>query len=206
MKIGILGTGNVGANLGRRFSAVGHSILFGTRNPHNDLVADLVRDTLGGAGSYSEAVEYGEVVVLALPWSVAEDLLPAFEMNGKIVIDAMNAVAWENGPVPGVEESVGEMIAAVQPHAKVVKAFNAIGAESLMDPTFRGYHADAYICGNDEEAKKTVMDLAESIGFNAVDAGPLRNAKLVENLAILWIHLSTLGGLGRDTAFKLIER
>jgi predicted dinucleotide-binding enzyme len=92
------------------------------------------------------------------------------------------------------------------PGTRLVKAFNTFGAEFHADPKLGATSADLYLAGDDVEAKRALSDLARTLGFEPVDVGPLRNARHLESLAILWIHLATVGGKGRDVAFKLLHR
>ena len=87
-----------------------------------------------------------------------------------------------------------------------MKAFNTIGAENMLNPQFGSMIASMLICGDDPGAKSIVSKLAEEIGFEAIDAGPLSNARLLEPFALLWIYLAVKQGLGRNIAFKLLRR
>ena len=105
---------------------------------------------------------------------------------------------------PGSLPSAAEDIAKWVPEARVVKAFNSLGAEHLLNTQFGSQQADTFICGDDEAAKAVVKQLAEDIGFGVIDAGSLSNAHLLESLAKLWITLSRR--VGREIAFKLLQR
>jgi NADPH-dependent F420 reductase len=206
MKIGIIGAGNIGGNFGRRWAEKGHEITFGVREPakHKALV-----EACGGRAKTSDvrtAVQASDVVLLAVPWNaVAGVIKDAGSFAGKILIDATNALKWNDGPEPAVTDtSAAQKIAEMAPGARIVKAFNTLGAEHVLAPTVGGLPADAYLCSDDGGARDTVKKLAEEIGLRAIDAGPLRNARLTEHFALLWIHLATKGGLGRNSAFKLL--
>ncbi len=208
-KIGILGAGNVGGNLGRAWAQQGHEVVFGVRDPGSD----KVRQALAAAGeavravTLSEAAAWGDIVVIAVPWAAVPDTLAgAGDLRGKIVVDTTNAIRWENGPVKAVDTAAAEMIAGWLPGSYLVKAFNTIGAEHMLQPDFNGVRADMFICGDNAAARATVATLVRDIGFEARDAGPLRNAALLESLGTLWIHMATVGGLGRNVAFKLLEK
>ena len=124
------------------------------------------------------------------------------------IINFTNPVGWDGGPVwsPPPEGSNSAALAAALPGARVVKAFNTFGAEFHADPSLPGGPADVQIAGDDDAARQQVAAIAERSGFTPVDAGPLRNAALLESLAVLWIHLATVGGRGRNAAFRLISR
>lgn len=205
MKIGILGAGNIGGNLGKRWAQRGHDVRFGVRDAAK--VADLVA-ACGGkaqAATVADAASWGDVLVVAVPWAAVSDVLAAAgDVKGKVLIDATNALKWEDGPVHAVATSAAEEIAA-KTGAKVVKAFNTLGAEHIADPVVHGQKADVFLAGDDADAKRVVGKLAEEIGFDVVDAGPLRNARFAEQLAIGWIHVAMMGGLGRNVAFKLLR-
>jgi 8-hydroxy-5-deazaflavin:NADPH oxidoreductase len=206
MKIGILGAGKIGGNLGRRWAAAGHEIRFGTRKP--EALASLVEACGEGAkaSDVGAAAELAEVVVLAVPWAAVSEVLDAAgDLAGKILVDATNALAWSDGPEAALATSAAETIAELRPEARVVKAFNTLGAEHILDPVVGGQPADVFLATDDDEARGVVSGLAEQIGFVPIDLGPLRNARLAEGIAIAWIHLAMRGGLGRNIAFKLLR-
>jgi hypothetical protein len=208
MKIGIIGAGTVGSSLGRALAAHRHEIRFGVRDVHK--ARELVEQCgpHASASDLAGAVHFASVVVLALPWAaVKEGLKAAGPLDGRILIDCTNPVGWDEGPVvlPVEGRSGAEAIARLVPDARIVKAFNTHGAEFLLNPRVGDMRADTYICGDDADARATVRGLAEQLGFDVIDAGPLRNAALLEHLAVLWIHLALRGGLGRDIAFKLLR-
>jgi hypothetical protein len=180
--------------------------MFGVRKIEQAKVKNLLEsiDAPVQAGSVAEAAAFGEVVLLAVPWtSVFEVIEQAGNLTGKILIDATNNIV----PDPGEQlPSAAETIAGWAGGAKVVKAFSTTGAANLVDPRYGPDHIDTFICGDDDEAKRTVTELAESIGLEVVDAGPLTNAALVESLGQLWAQLAYPLGMGQDIAFKLLRR
>ncbi len=208
MRIAIIGVGNVGGNLGRLWAARGHEISFGVRDVHAEKVRALLKDAgpTATAASIADAVANAEVVVLAVPWDVAEEVVRSTGLSGKILVDATNPIA------PGLELATdhttcgAELVARWAPDARVVKAFNTIGADNLGNPTFGDQHATMFVCGDEPAAKRIVQSLSEELGFEAVDSGPLANARLLEPMAMLWIRLAMVEGLGRDIAFKLLRR
>ena len=204
VKIGILGAGNIGGNLGKGWAAAGHEVVFGVRDPQGDKT-QAVSAAAGAnarAGSVREAADFGEVVALAVPWAaVSETLAEAGDLGGKVLIDCTNRM----GPVaPGSAASAGEDVARLAPSARVVKAFNTAGYENLADPRYGALVATAFIAGDDEQAKATVTRLAQDLGFEVEDAGPLANAALLESLTRLWIQLARTHG--RNIAFTLLRR
>jgi predicted dinucleotide-binding enzyme len=209
MKIAILGAGSVGGALGRLWAARDHTICFGVPNPDSDKVRAVV-ESLGDrakAATNAMAAEIADVVVLAVRWGAAEKALRAAgDLNGKILIDATNPLAPDlSGLVVGNTWSAGEQVEAWT-GAKVVKAFNTIGSVLFGVTDFAGMRADGFYCGDDIAAKMFVSNLIAEIGMDPVDVGPLRNARLLEPMALLWIDLANNRGWGRNHAFKLLRR
>jgi 8-hydroxy-5-deazaflavin:NADPH oxidoreductase len=210
MKIAILGAGNVGGALGKIWAAKGHSIFFGVPDPNSEKMHALV-SSMGAnarAGSVAEAAASAEAVVLATPWPVAEDAIRAAgNLSGKIVIDCTNPLEPDlSGLVVGHTTSAGEEVAKWAKGARVVKAFNTTGAGNMANTHYDSARPTMCICGDDAAAKASVAKLAEDLGFEAVDAGPLKNARLLEPFAMLWIYLAVKQGLGPNIAFKLLRR
>ncbi len=206
--IAILGAGNVGGNLGVRLAASGFSVKFGVR------AGSDVKDLLSRAGARAEllspqaAAAAADIVFIATPSAVAVQVAQDAELAGKIIVDCTNPLTWNDGPVwsPPPAGSVAAAIAQAIPTARVIKGFNTFGAEIHLDPSLGGTVADVFLAGDDAEAKKAVAAVAEAAGFTPVDSGPLRNAAVLENLAILWIHLALREGHGRSWAFKKVNR
>jgi NADPH-dependent F420 reductase len=205
-RVAIIGAGNVGGGLGIHLSNSGFAVEFGVR-PGTDVKSVLEACKGATAVSPEEAAAWGDVVFLAVPGTVAIDVARSLAgaLAGKVVVDCNNPLVWKEGPVwtPPPEGSLAAAIAKVAPGARVVKGFNTFGAEFHKDPGRAGVAAQIFLAGDDAAAKKLVTDVANAAGFRAVDAGPLRNAGVLENLAILWIHLATVGGQGRDFTFVM---
>lgn len=202
-KIAIIGAGNVGGGLGTTFAKAGYQVKFGVR-PSTDTKALLeAAGSNASASEVGEAAAWADVVFMAVPGSAAVDVTRglADKLQGKIVIDCNNPLVWKEGPVwtPPAEGSLAAAIAKAAPGARVVKAFNQFGAEYHKDP--RG--AQVFLAADDAEAKKVVSEIAKKAGFDPVDSGPLRNAAVLENVAMLWIHLAMVGGHGRNWAFQM---
>jgi hypothetical protein len=189
--VALIGTGNVGAALGRRFAEHGHKIVYGSRNPSAADVRELVAVTGHGAvaATQAEAAEQADIVVLAVPWTAAEDVVRALpSLTGKIVVDPTNPrVMASDGfaDYPPLEDSNAERIARLAPGAQVVKAFSTLGFETMLDPKVAGGPVTVPIVGDDRAAKERVAVLAREIGLEAVDVGPLRHARIVEGLHYL---------------------
>ena len=157
-----------------------------------------------------EAVKGASVVVLATPWEATQSALQAAgSLNGKILIDATNPLTMGTEGlrlVLGHTTSAGEQVASWATSARVVKAFNTTGAKNMADPKLGSQSASMFVCGDDAEARSTIMELAEELGFEAVDCGPLFAARYLEPMAMLWIHLCVGLGRGPDFAFKVVKR
>jgi predicted dinucleotide-binding enzyme len=169
---------------------------------------DEIMAAAGGsvsAATVREAVAGAEVVVLAVPWGVAEQAVKsAGPLSGKIVVDCTNPIAPGLQLATGPGTSAGELVAGWAPDARVVKAFNTTGANNMADPIYQGESTTMFICGDDDGAKAVVTGLAEDLGFDVADAGPLLASRFLEPLAMVWIRLA--GKYGREIAFKMMQR
>lgn len=206
MRIAVLGAGNVGGTLGRAWLDAGHEVTFGVRDAGSAKERTLESETGAPVTGFGEAVDGADVVVIAVPFRAVDGVLrKTGPLHGKVVVDTTNHLDWTYGLRVASDRSAAEEIQDMIPTARVVKAFNTIGFEHMADPLFGDVPADMFVCGNDEAARSRVMELAGDIGFEPVDAGGLSHARALEHLAVLWIFLSTSGGLGRDIAFKLLR-
>lgn len=209
-RIAVIGSGNVGGSLGTRLSNSGFEVKFGVRDVDDKVKAVLAKTKGATTGTPEEAAAWGDIVFLAVPGSVALDVAKglAKQLEGKVVVDCNNPMTWKDGPVwnPPAEGSLAQAIAKVAPGARVIKGFNTFGAEFHANPKHAGTPANVFLAGDDADAKKTVSDIAKQAGFVAVDSGPLRNAGVLENVAMLWIHLAMAGGQGRDFTFVMARK
>ena len=210
MRLAILGTGAVGGTLGRRWSALGHEVCFGTRDPRSAKVRALVQ-AVGGtarAAALREAVAGAELVVLATPADAHEAVLRAVgNLAGRIVIDATNPLKpGLAGLAVGPDGSGAEALARLAKGARVYKALNQTGWEIMDDPAFPGGHAVMFVAGDEPEGKAIVLGLVAELGFEAVDAGGLAAARWLESLALLWIRTTIRDQDGRQIAFGLLRR
>lgn len=212
MKIAILGAGNVGAALGHRFAEIGHDVFFGARNPRDEKSQTLVGDIGERAqvGTVAEAAKDADMVLLAVPYdAVADAVRECGDLNGKTLIDATNPLEFVEGSLRlsiGFESSGAEQVAKLAPGASVVKCFNQTGFGNMTQPRFGNRSSVMFVCGDDRAANEEVRALAEAIGFEAIDAGKLEVARLLEPLAMLWIHLAFTTDLKRDFAFALMRK
>jgi predicted dinucleotide-binding enzyme len=209
VNIGIIGSGNVGKALGETWLKKGHRVLFSYSRDLQKLRAYAA--ALGGnasAGTPAEAVKFGEVLLFAPPWPSVEDALRAAgPLPGKILIDCTNPLKPDlSGLAIGHTTSAAEEVARRAAGARVVKGFNTTGAENMKNPQFGSQRAAMFICGDDAGAKTIVGGLGRDAGFEIVDAGPLSIARLLEPLAMLWIHLAYGQKMGTGFAFTLLKR
>lgn len=205
MNIGIIGTGNIGSTLGRLWAGKGHRVFYGSRSPEK--AKTLAKETGQGTegGSQQDAVAFGDIVLLAVPWDAAKETMQALDLAGKTLIDCVNPLAYGSLDI-GHTTSAAEEIAGWAPDAKVVKAFNSIHYKNIAAPDFQDHKASIFYCGDDNQARQQVRQLIEDIGLDPVDSGPLSNARLLEPLAMLWIDLAFQQKQGVDTAWALLKR
>jgi hypothetical protein len=210
MRIAIIGTGNLGRALGLRWTQAGHEVTFGSRDPASDKVQELVRQGGGRARAVpvAQAPREAEVIVLATPWSGTEGALRQLgPVPGRILIDATNPLAPNlSGLTLGHASSAAEQVAEWAPGARVVKAFNTTGAGNIENPHYGAQSVTMFVCGDDPAAKAAVMGLAQDIGLEPVDTGPLTMARYLEPLAMLWVSLAYVRGMGPNFALKLLRR
>lgn len=208
-RVAVVGAGNVGTALARRFAAAGARVELGVRRP--EPVAPKFADDRVEVATIDAAIAAAAVVVIAVPGKVALDVARehAGALRQKILIDCNNPVgrgagglAWD----PPAEGSLAAALAAALPDTRVVKGFNTFGASFHSHPNVGGRPLDVMLAGDDDDAKAEVSRLATAAGFHPVDAGPLAHASLLENMAVLWIHLATVGGYGREWAFMMTPR
>ncbi len=204
-RIAVLGAGNVGGALGRIWLGKGHKITFGVPDPQK-----TKRQIVAGAqvARNQEAAAEADIVVLSVPWPAAQDAIRnAGHLDDKILIDCTNPLASDlSGLVLGTTTSAGEMVASFAPSSRVVKAFNTIGAGNYGNAQFGTERADGFYCGDHQDAKNLAKQLIAEVGLNPVDVGPLKNARLLEPLAMLWIDLAVNQQQGANHAFKLLRR
>jgi len=206
MNIAILGSGHIGAGLGRPWSKKGHAVVYGSRSPDDAELNALCQSTGASARPVAKAVQDADVVVLAVPFGAIEEVLHTTgDLAGKIVIYCTNAVERGMTLKYGGTTSAAEELQKKLPKAHVFKSFNAQGAENLAQPTYGEVRATNFFCGDDAAARRTVQGLIEDIGLEAVDGGPLKNARLLEPMMLLWVASAQALGT-RDLAFKLLRR
>jgi hypothetical protein len=213
MKVGVLGSGDVAKTLARGFLKHGHTVKVGSRNPAK--LADWSGQARGSSvGTFAEAAEFGELVVLAVKGDAAAEALTlagAKNLAGKTVIDACNPI--ENAPpdkgvlrfFTDINKSLMETLQGQFSEAHFVKAFNSVGFPCMINPEFAGGRPTMFICGNNEGAKKQVAQINEQFGWETADMGAAEAARAIEPLCMLWC----IPGFTRNDwthAFKLLTK
>ena len=188
--VALIGTGSVSSALGPRISNLGHKVIYGSRNPQSDSVKLLVEKTGPNSSATSQnlAAQDAQIVIIAVPWNVAEEVVRNLgDLSGKIIIDPINPrVISDDGFADYPSNmSISEKIQNLAPEAKVVKAFNTLGADTMANPDLVKYPITIPVVGNDRSAKLTVMALIKALGFDSVDLGPIRFAHIVEGFYLL---------------------
>lgn len=190
-KIGIIGDGNVGSALAQGLKRAGHE----------------VRAVGKDKGAMRETAVWGEIVVLAVPFGAIDDVVRTVgeALSGKTVVDVTNALDANMSLAVGFTTSGAEELQKKLPKARVVKAFNTVFAQHMHSGRLGDKPLTAFVAADDAGAKKTVLDLARGIGFDAVDAGPLESARQLEPLAFFNIKLGYVLGMGTQIGFKLLH-
>lgn len=207
MRIAVIGAGAVGRALGHGWLARGQDVRFGLRTPDDARHADLPaeRRVLPAA-----AASWAETIVLATPWPATEAAVRSLgDLSGKIVIDCTNPLGMGAEGlelVLGHDTSAGEKVAQWARGASVFKAFNTTGAANMADLSGYAVAPAMFVAGDDAARKPAVMGLAADLGFAPIDAGPLRIARLLEPLAMLWVDQALYRGAGDGFAFAVVRK
>jgi hypothetical protein len=204
MKIAIIGTGNIGGTLAKGWAKAGHEIILGVRDVNSEKTQQLLADLPGAkVAAVADATAQATVILVATPAGATEAVAKSLgNVEGKILIDAMNAVRDKPAPYDSTYEAL-----AAWTQADVVKAFNCVGFETMANPHFGDTAVEMYMAGGKPESKNTVRQLALDLGFaDCVDVGDATKVPLLEAFAMLWINLAFVQGKGRGFAFKLMER
>jgi predicted dinucleotide-binding enzyme len=190
--VAVIGTGNVGMAIGTEFAGLGHTVIYGSRSPLSLKTMDLVTKTGNNASASlpDEAAGKADVVVLAVPGMVTGTVAGGLgDLSGKIVIDATNPLKREGEVLQfqyGVDTSNGQIVQALHPDAFVVKAFNTISWEAMIDP---GKPAPVMpLAGNSAEAKAKVAEWVEAMGIDTIDIGGIEHARVTEQLVVLMLN------------------
>lgn len=208
--IAVIGTGNVGMALGTELAQQGHDIVYGSRKPLGLKALDLAKKTRGNArtATPSEAAAGAGIIVLAVPGMVVEQVVRGLgDLSGKVVIDATNPLLVEEPMVfsYGVETSNGEIVQAAAPNAFVVKAFNTVTWQSMIDPEDADGPLYVPIVGNDKAAKEKVAKFVEKMGLVAFDLGPIEVAHWTEYSVVVALNNQFSERANYDLLFRKID-
>ena len=211
-KVGILGSGDVGKQLGRGFARHGYDVMLGSRDPAK--LERWKKETAGtvATGTFAEAAAHGSVVILATNGAGTEsavDLAGAKNFAGKLVLDASNPLDFSHGMPPGLllgtTDSLGERVQRKLPDAKVVKCFNTVSNVRMIDPKFQEGTPPMMICGNDTGAKKRTEEILRDLGWpGAFDAGGIESARWLEALVPLWVRAAQVMNT-YEHAFRIVR-
>jgi hypothetical protein len=198
-KVGILGTGDVGKALGRGFASRGCEVKIGGREKKGENV------------TFAEAAAFGDLIVLATRWDGTENAIKLADpknIGSKIVIDATNPLKHVDGRPVGLErgctDSGGETVQRWLPQAKVVKAFNIVGNPLMVDPKLPGGPPTMMIGGNDDGAKKEVLEILKDFGWETIDLGGIEAARVLEPMCWAWVLAGARTGKWMS-AFKMLH-
>ena len=216
LHIAILGAGDVGSTLGRKWARAGHTIAFGVKNPASEKALGL-REELGEhllIGSPTEALAESDIVLLAVPGAVVEEIIAAHAqlLDHKIIIDATNQItkgkseATKQWQGRGVLNSLSTLQTHA-PNAQVYRAFNIYGWEAFAEPIYNGIQADLFYCGPEGSALTVVEQLIAEIGLRPMRLGDLDQIEMVDTILQLWATLALFQNKGRNNiAFKVLNR
>ena len=212
VRVGILGSGDVGRALATGFAGLGHDVKIGSRDPQKlQTWADAAGSHVS-TGTFDETARFGDIIVLATLGTGTADAIKLAgieHFDGKVVIDTTNPLDFSHGMPPrlfvGHTDSLGEQIQRLVPNARVVKAFNTVGNAHMVHPQFPGGPPDMFICGNDEDAKKIVTQICEHFGWGVIDLGGIDGSRHLEPMCIVWVlHGARTGSWNH--AFKMLHK
>lgn len=212
MKVGILGSGDVGKSLGAGFLATGHSVMMGSRQPDNPASVEWAEEAgaEASAGSFADAASFGEIVVMATKGAAiaeAVEMTGAENFAGKVVIDVTNPLDFSKGTpdlaIKG-DDSAGETLQRLLPDAKVVKAFNIVNHSLMFRPELPGGPPDMFIAGDDTKAKETVTAILKDFGWPTIDIGGITSARWLEAMTMAWV-MAGMATQNWRQAFKMLR-
>ena len=210
MKLGVIGSGNIGKGIGGWAAKLGYKVTFSAKTESGAKAAAQSAGHSAKAASVRDAVDSADLVLLAIPYGAVKDTLPQLGplFRGKTVIDATNPLSSDFSSLTlGFTTSAAEEIARLIPEAHVVKAFNTVFAQiyASQNPKIQGKAISVFVAGDNQEATEKVRTLITKMGFDAVNAGPLKSARNIEPLAMLNISLGYGQGLGTSIGFALLK-
>jgi len=205
MKIAVIGSGNVGGALAKKWAQKGHEILLGVRDVNNFKGKELLSTPSISAMLVADAVANAEVILLATPAPLAVEIAQSLgNTEGKVIIDSMNIVMGR-GPVGYTNTS--DVILAYTNTKDVVKCFNTTGFNNMENPVYNSEAIEVFVAGDSEKGKEIAKQLALDAGFaDCINVGGNDKFTLMEQFAFFWINLAMFQGQGRDIAFKFLRR
>lgn len=207
MKLAVIGSGKIGKSIGAWASRKDYQVIFSAKNEQHAQEAAKMAGDNAKATDVKKAVEMADVVLLAVPYDAVKEVISQVgpQLKDKVLIDATNALTEDySGLKLGFTTSAAEEIAKLAPGAKVVKAFNTVFASvyESQNPKINGNTISVFYAGDDPDAKAKVAELIDKMGFDAVDAGPLKAARNLEPMALLNIGLGYGMGHGTNVGFS----
>ena len=192
MKVGIIGNGKVGTALGNGLKTAGHDVRYGHRDPRQPA---------------KDAAMFGDAIILAVPFSSVKDVAKDIgdHANGKVVIDVTNNPDLRGNTAMNCNTSGAETLQHLLPGAHIVKAFNTIFSQNMTTGQVGNERLSLFVAGDDPQAKRSVMGLGTDIGFESIDAGPLRSARYLEPMGSEMITLGYDLGMGTDIGYRLVR-
>jgi predicted dinucleotide-binding enzyme len=205
MKIAIIGTGNVGGALAKKWSEAGHSIFLGVKDINSFKGKELLNNQNTSVHNIHESVSNSEIILLATPATATIDVTKSLgDTSGKIIIDAMNIVM---GRGPEGFSNTSDAILANTNTKEVIKCFNTTGFNNMENTKYGDINIDMFMAGNNKESKEKVKKLALDAGFlDCYDVGGNEKFELMEKFAFFWINLAMFQDQGREIGFKLLKR
>lgn len=213
MKIGIIGSGDVGKSLGRGLAAIGHSVMIGSSTPESDDLK-IWRDTIGkhaSTGSISDAAKNSDLIFVAVNWSEIDEVTRAARPSsaGKIVIDVTNPLEFDGTTARlavGHDISGGEIVQQLLPDSNVVKTLNFVSHKNMCQPRYFEGTPTMLYCGNNPSAKESVRKLLDGLGWKeTTDLGDITQSRVLEPLSLLWVTYGTVENT-QDHAFSVLKR
>jgi predicted dinucleotide-binding enzyme len=211
VKVGILGSGDVGKVLAGGFIDLGHEVKIGSRDPEKLRSWAQANGERASTGTFADAAQFGDFIVLATLGSATENaiqLAGISNFDGKLVIDATNPLDFSTGAPRlsvGHDDSLGEQVQRLLPNARVVKAFNTAGNAHMINPDFPNGPPTMFIAGNDAEAKRLVTQICEHFGWDVSDLGGIESSRYLEPMCMAWV-VHGIQSKSWNHAFKMLRR
>ncbi len=212
MKIGILGSGDVGQALAKAFVGEGHEVMLATRDPKSHKATNIKQELKVAIGDFASTAKFAELAVLCTLWTATEqaiELIDPTNLAGKTVIDVTNPLDFTAGMPPtlmlGTTDSGGEQVQRWLKKSKVVKALNIVGNAHMYKPDFGDSIPTMLYCGNDSGAKEIVHTLLLSFGWQPADIGDISGARELEPMCVLWVKYGMATGRWNHV-FTVLEK